>query len=90
MVGTNMMRASKILSLRSNHSEKSLHFVDSFLSREKYRFYYGGDHMKDQVFTKLLAIGGLVIGAIATLMTNTANEKQMEKMIDEKINDKLK
>lgn len=46
--------------------------------------------MKDQAFTKLLAVGGLVIGAIATLMTNTANEKQMEKMIDEKINDKLK
>ncbi len=46
--------------------------------------------MSDQLFTKLLAIGGLVIGGIATLMTNTANEKQMEKMIDEKIKDKLK
>ena len=45
--------------------------------------------MKDQVFTKLLAVGGLVIGAIATLMTNTANEKQMEKMIYVKMYDKL-
>lgn len=46
--------------------------------------------MTDQTFTKLFAIGGIVIGAIATMMTNKSNEKQMEKMIEEKVNDKLK
>lgn len=45
--------------------------------------------MKKFNAVKLIGLVGLALGGVATLIGNWAQEKQMEEMIDEKVNEAL-
>lgn len=45
--------------------------------------------MKKFDAVKLVGLVGLALGGVATLIGNWAQEKQMEEMIDEKVNEAL-
>lgn len=45
--------------------------------------------MKKFNAVKLVGLVGLALGGVATLIGNWAQEKQMEEMIDEKVNEAL-
>lgn len=38
---------------------------------------------------KLIGLAGMALGALATMVSNYAQEKQMEQIIDEKVNEAL-
>ena len=45
--------------------------------------------MKKFDVAQLVSIGGLILAGVAGLLTNWSNEKQMERIIDEKIEERF-
>ena len=45
--------------------------------------------MKKVGLVKIIGFAGMALGALATLVSNYANEKQMEETIEEKVNEAL-
>ena len=45
--------------------------------------------MNNRNIFKLLSFVGMAIGAVGTLLTNWADDKELDRMIDEKIDERL-
>lgn len=45
--------------------------------------------MKNKNMFKLLSLVGMALGAIGTLLSNWADDKELDRMIDEKLDERL-
>lgn len=45
--------------------------------------------MKKESIFKLLSLAGMVLGAVGTLLSNWADDKELDRVIDEKLNERL-
>ena len=45
--------------------------------------------MKKENIFKLLSLAGMLLGTVGTLLSNWADDKELDRVIDEKLNDRL-